>query len=87
MPFIGLVVFFGGEHPAGCGTDTAWYATREFCGPIRDVDQAAALYEQQAIDAWQLRCPEAFQVTGSVCEGAGRTTRDGILRVCVYTGD
>ena len=72
---------------AGCGDDTAWYATSAFCGPIRDVDQAAALYQQQAVDEWQLRCPAVFQVGDSVCEGAGRTTRDGIIRVCVYTGE
>ncbi|MEJ7603988.1 MAG: hypothetical protein WKG01_39275 [Kofleriaceae bacterium] len=71
---------------AGCGDAITWHAT-QFCGPLRDVDQAAARYEQRAIDDWQLRCPDDFEVRDSVCEGAGRSTPDGIIRVCVYTGD
>jgi hypothetical protein len=69
---------------AGCGDVTEWYAT-EVCAPVRDLVGAAEIYREQMLAAWSDACPAGQAVVGeATCEGAGRNTEDGIIRLCVY---
>ena len=68
---------------AGCGEVTEWYAT-EICAPVRDVVGAQVRYRDQMLADWTAACPAGNAVVGDpVCEGTGRNTDDGIIRICV----
>jgi hypothetical protein len=70
---------------AGCGEITEWYAA-EVCAPVRDGSEAAAIYREQMLAAWEEACPAGDATVGeAVCEGVGRDTDDGIIRLCVYS--